>query len=180
MIEQPGFLTGRSYELIASDGAVLGYLTEHTSAGAWFFGGAAASTFVLEDARGGLVASMYRPGTLSRFQFIVTDADDVEAGLVEQENTFFAPEFELRSSDGPVMRLTGGSFGSTEWELVDAADENRLYGRVSLEFAGLSGMFSGTQRFAVRLGPALSGSARLLALMATVCLDYVRDTKRRN
>jgi len=178
VIERSGFMTSRSYDLIAGDGSALGHLSEEGSTGSWLFGSAASSSFTLRDAHGGLVATMDRPGSMGRFQFVVTDRHGAEAGLVEQENAFFAPQFELRPADGPVMRLTGGSFGGTTWELADAASEE-LLGRVSQEFAGIGGLLGGTQRFAVRLSPVLAGSARLLALMATICLDYVRDTKKR-
>jgi uncharacterized protein YxjI len=178
VIEQSGFLTGRAYELVATDGSLLGSLTEQTSAGNWIFGSAASSTFTLVDAGGEVVAVMERPGSLGRSQFIVTDAGGGDAGLIEQENAFFAPQFRLAAPDGTVMRLTGGSLGSTDWELTDESDGS-VVGRVNQEVASLSGMLGGKQRFAVRLSPLLDGEARLLAVMATVCLDYVRDTKRR-
>jgi hypothetical protein len=54
-----------------------------------------------------------------------------------------------------------------------------LIGKVSQEFNGLGGMLTDSQRFAVRLSPQLLDAHRLLALMATVCLDYVRDAKRK-
>ncbi len=179
VIEQSGFMTSRRYELVAMNGALLGELSEQTSAGNWLFGGAAASAFTLTDAAGELVATMQRPGSFGRFQFVVFDASGAEAGTVEQENAFFAPQFELSSASGLVMRLAGGLLGGTEWELQDADDESLLYGRVSQEFAGLSGVLGGTQRFTVRLSSVLTGASRLLAVTATACLDYVRDSRKR-
>ena len=47
-------------------------------------------------------------------------------------------------------------------------------------FAGLAEMFTATDRYVVELDPGLAGTARHLAVAATVCLDVVRDLKRRS
>ena len=179
VIEQSRFMSRRSYDLLAMNGAPIGYLAKRAPAGSWFSGRAGSSKFILTRPSGELVATMQRPGSSVRFHLLVTDADDAAVGTVWQVNTVRARQFELRASDGLVMRLADGSFGGTDWELADAADGSLFYGSVRLDSAKPSGMLGGTQRFAVRLAPTLTGASRLLAVMATVCLDYLRGSQDR-
>jgi hypothetical protein len=180
VVERHGFITSGGYDLTTVDDVPIGSLFRETTATGWILGGAASSTSRLLDADGSLVGSLVRPGSLGgRSRFVVSDAHDVEVGTIEQENAFFAPRFLLTTVEGLVMRLTGGQLGSRQWQLVDGLDESVLMGQVSQEYNGLSGMLGDTQRFAVQLSPQLVGGHRLLALMATISLDYVRDAKRR-
>lgn len=84
----------------------------------------------------------------------------------------------LNTVNGPTMRLIGGQYGSRDWQLVDVRDENVALGELSQQYNGLTGVISGTHRFAVRLAPELTGGPRLLALMSIACLDYLRDTRK--
>jgi hypothetical protein len=177
--ERRGFLSKDGYELLTDDDVVLGSLIQEASTASIFFGGAATTTYRLLDRWGALVASMIRPGTLGRSRFVVTDAGDVEVGTVEQENSFGAPQFLLTPVYGRQLRLVGGRFGSREWQLTHAADDSLIVGVVSQQYSGLGGMINNVQRFAVQLAPELKGDHRLLAVMATICVDYVRDAKRK-
>jgi hypothetical protein len=178
VIEKNWFLTGRAYDLVAVDGTALGSVSEQASTGTWFFGSAAPSVFTLTDASGEVVAVMHRPGSLSRSQFVVAGANGVQAGLIEPENALPAPQFRLTAVDGAVLQLRGGAHGGTDWELIDPKDA-AVVGRVHQEVANRPALLGGKQRFAVRLSPVLAGDARLLAVMATACLDYLRDVKPR-
>jgi hypothetical protein len=179
VVERRGFITAGGYDLTTTDDEPIGSLVRETSAAGLIFGGAASSTSRLLDVNGTLIGSMLRPGSLGRSRFIVTDASDVQVGTVEQENAFLAPQFLLTTAEGLMLRLVGGKFSSRERQLVDGLDESVLMGQVSQEYNGLSGMLGDTQRFAVQLSPQLVGDHRLLALMATICVDYVLDAKRR-
>jgi hypothetical protein len=179
VVESPGFLSAGGYTLIDADDIPLGSLVTETSAAGFIFGGAATTTYRLLDPHDRVLGSMVRPGTLGRSRFVVTGADGTHIGTVEQENNFGAPVLLLTTHDGLLMRLSGGQFGSREWQLVDGLDQSVLMGQVSQEYAGLGGMINDAQRFAVQLSPQLIGNHRLLAVMATVCLDYIRDAKKR-
>jgi hypothetical protein len=175
--ENAAFLGPGGYDLMTSAQVMLGTVRQERSAAGWLLGEAASTTYRMFHVDGRLVASMLRPGRLGRSVFVVSDARDLEIGTVEQENAFMAPQFRLVTADGLVMRLTGGQFGSGEWQLVDGLDESVLMGLVHRQYGGLGQMLSGTDRFMVELSPQLQGGHRLLALMATICLDYVRDAK---
>jgi hypothetical protein len=179
VVEAAGFLSTGGYTLTDADDVPLGSLLVETSAAGLIFGGAASTSYRLLDDRNRVLGSMVRPGTLGRSRFVVTRADGTHVGTVEQENNFGAPVLLLTTADGLLMRLSGGQFGSREWQLVDGLDEGVLMGQVSQEYAGLGGMINDAQRFAVQLSPQLVGDHRLLAVMATICLDYIRDAKRR-
>jgi hypothetical protein len=179
VVERGGFMSAGGYALTTAQDVPLGSLLRETSAAGFIFGGAATTTYRLLDVRDQVIGSMQRPGTLGRSRFVVTGAHGGEVGTVEQENSFGAPQLLLTTADQLVMRLSGGRWGSREWQLVDGLDESVLMGQVSQEYAGLGGMINDTQRFAVQLSPQLVGDHRLLAVMATVCLDYIRDAKVR-
>jgi hypothetical protein len=180
VVEESGFLSIGGYWLTTPDDVRLGSLRREASAAGYVFGGAATTTYRLLDARDRPIGAMERPGSFGgRSRFIVTNADGREAGTIEQENSFGAPRLLLTTVDGLVMRLLGGAFGGREWQLVDGLDESVLMGQVSQEYAGLGGLINDNQRFAVQLSPQLVGDHRLLAVMATICLDYIRDAKKR-
>jgi hypothetical protein len=178
VVENLDFLGSGGYDLVSSADVPLGSVRQERSVGGFLFGGAASTSYRVFDADGRLVGSMLRPGSLGRSVFVVSDAAGAEVGTVEQENQFMAPQFRLVTVDGLVMRLTGGQFGSGEWQLVDGLDESVLMGVVHRQF-GLGSMLSGSDRFMIELSPQLAGGHRLLALLATICLDYVRDAKKR-
>jgi hypothetical protein len=178
VVENAAFLSTGGYTLTDADDVPLGSLVAETSAAGFIFGRAATTTYRLLDPRNRVLGSMVRPGTLGRSRFDVTGAGGTHIGTVEQENSFGAPVLLLTTADGLLMRLSGGRFGSREWQLVDGLDESVLMGQVSQEYAGLSGMINDTHRFAVQLSPQLIGDHRLLAVMATVCLDHIRDAKK--
>lgn len=178
VVERRGFLAIGGYDLITPGDVALGSLIREASAAGSFFGGAASTTFRLLDLRGVLVGTMQRPGTLGRSRFVVTEPGDAQIGTVEQENGFGAPQFLLTPARGRQLRLIGGKFGSREWKLARADDDSLIVGRVSQQYAGPSGMINNTHRFAVQLAPELTGDHRLLAVMATISLDYVRDAKQ--
>lgn len=180
VVEESGFLSIGGYWLTTPDDVRLGSLRREASAAGYLFGSAATTTYRLYDAHDRPIGAMERPGSLGgRSRFVVTDADGASVGTVTQEGFFGAPTLLLTTADELTMRLTGGRFGSREWQLVDGLDESVLMGQVSQEYAGLGGLISDNQRFAVQLSPQLVGDHRLLAVMATVCLDYVRDAKKR-
>jgi hypothetical protein len=178
VVERAGFLTTGGYELTTVNDIPLGSLIAETSAAGLIFGSAATTTYRLLDTRGALIGSMLRPGTLGRSRFVVTDAGGAEIGTVEQENSFGSPQLLVTTAEGLTLRLTGGQWGSREWRLVDGIDPSVLMGLVSQQYSGLGGMMNDTHRFAVQLTPQLVGDHRLLAVMATVCLDYIRDKRR--
>jgi len=187
VIEHSRLLSARSYDLVAADGTPLGSVIEQSSAGSRLFGAAAASGFSLTDAGGALIATVQRPPSPGRAQFAVTAAGGTRIGTIDAigtadapgtENAGLAPQFRLVSADGAAMHLLGGSPGSTDWELT-AGPDGTMLASIHQELAGLSGILRGTQRFAVRLSPALTGQARMLAVMAATCLDYLRDARQR-
>lgn len=180
VVEESGFLSIGGYWLTTPDDVRLGSLRREASAAGYLFGGAATTTYRLYDARDRPIGAMERPGSLGgRSRFLVTNAHGAPAGTISQENLFGAPTLLLTTVDELTMRLTGGRLGSREWQLVDGLDESVLMGQVSQEYAGLGGLISDSQRFAIQLSPQLVGDHRLLAVMATVCLDYIRDAKKR-
>jgi len=166
------------YDLYTPDGSAVGSVQERAGSGKWFLGGLATLTYDVVDPDGTQLLQLTRPGTWGRSRFEVFYGGGTRLGAVSQDNLMFAPQFTLQTTAGERLRLNGGAWLSREWQVVDAAD--RQVGRVTKRFAGLAEMFTATDRYVVELDPGLAGTARHLAVAATVCLDVVRDLKRRS
>lgn len=164
------------YDVHAPDGTLLGSMHQDSSAASMFVGQLATISYDVLGADGQLLMQIVKPGSIGRARFDVAWGAGQPIGSIEQENVLFAPQFRLAATDG-VARLTGGSFGSWEWQLEDSAGQQ--VGAVTKEFDGLAEMFTSADRFVVQLGPQLTGGLRALAVAATVCLDEVRTAKRR-
>jgi uncharacterized protein YxjI len=177
VVQQPKvFSTRAEYDIYAPDGTPLGSVHQVPGSGAGFLGQLATITYDITGADGAVLMQMVKPSAIGRVHFEVTWATGQPIGTVEQENLFFAPQFELVAADGASARLTGGSMLSWEWAIEGTAGE--ALGTVSKQFAGLAEMFSSADRFVVQLSPSLVGPLRALAVVATVCLDQVRTQKR--
>jgi hypothetical protein len=166
------------YDLHTPDGSPVGSVHERTGSGKWFLGGLATLTYDVVDPGGRQLLQLTRPGTWGRSRFEVFYGSGARLGAVSQDNLMFAPRFTLQTAAGERLRLRGGAWMSHEWQIVDAADTQ--LGRVTKRFGGLAEMFTSTDRYVIELQPGLTGMARHLAVAATVCLDVVRDLKRRS
>ena len=148
--------------------------------GSFFARKLATLRFQVTDAGGALVGTIEKPGAIGRSSFLIYDASGQQVGIIEQENLFMDPQFTLHTSAGDY-RLTSAAINAWTWTLADAAGAE--VGGISREFAGLADVFTSAEHFVVQLGEQLTGSARLVALVACACLDFVRDqraAKRRN
>jgi uncharacterized protein YxjI len=177
--QRPKMLSQRAeYDLYAADGQQLGTVIEQPGSGKWLLGQLAELRYVVSDASGQPVLVLDKPGSWGRQHFAVQDLHGVQLGEVQQESMFFAPQFDLRASDGSTGRLDGGRMMSWEWTIEGAAGQP--VGRVTKKLGGLANFLMSADNFVVELGPDLVGPMRAVALTACVCLDVVRHEKQRS
>jgi uncharacterized protein YxjI len=168
------------YDLFAPDGTALGRIEELASLGSFFARKLATLRYEVTDVSGAQVGAIEKPGAIGRSSFLVYDAAGAQVGVIEQENVFLDPQFSLRTPSGD-FRLTSAAINAWTWSLESASGER--VGGISREFAGLADIFTSAEHFVVELGPQLTGSTWLVALVACACLDFVRDqraSRRRN
>jgi uncharacterized protein YxjI len=164
------------YELYRPDGTPLGAVSEEQTLGGMFARKLSTLRFVMTDTAGAKVATIEKPGAFGVSNFLLYDAADQQVGELAQENLMFDPQFTISTADGQ-MRLTSSAVMAWDWALID--DSGAQVGAVTREFAGLADMFTTAERYVVQLSPSLQGAHRLAALAACVCMDVVRDTKKR-
>jgi uncharacterized protein YxjI len=176
--QRPKFLSQRAeYDLYDPQGDALGSVIEQPGSGKWLLGNLAEVRFVVADAAGQPVLVLDKPGSWGRQHFAVLDPGGNQVGEVQQENLMFAPQFDLRASDGATGRLDGGRMWSWEWTIEGAAGQS--IGRVTKQFGGLAAMFANADHFVVELSDEVQGPLRAVALTACVCLDFVREQDQR-
>lgn len=163
------------YDLFTPDGAPLGRIEEQASLGSFFARKLSTLTYLVTDASG-TVATIKKPGAIGRSTFLVADGAGQQLGSVEQQNIVFDPQFTVRTPAGE-FHLTSTAMNAWSWSLADAT--GAVAGTIGREFAGLADVFTSAEHFVVQLGPTLTGPTRLVALVACVCLDFVRDERRR-
>lgn len=177
--QRPKMMSQRAeYDLHSAEGLSLGEVIEQPGSGKWLLGQLAQLRYVVSDASGQPVLVLDKPGAWGRQHFSVQDAHGVQLGEVQQESMFLAPQFDLRASDGSTGRLDGGRMMSWEWTIEGAAGQH--VGRVTKKFGGLASFLMSADNFVVELGPELVGPMRAVAFTACVCLDVVRQERKRN
>ena len=177
--QRPKMLSQRmEYDLHSPEGLPLGEVVEQPGSGKWLLGQLAELHYVVSDASGSPVLVLEKPGSWGRQHFVVHDSHGVQLGEVQQESMFFAPQFDLRASDGSTGRLDGGRMMSWDWTIEGSGGQP--VGRVTKTFGGMASFLMSADNFVVELGPDLTGPMRAVALTACVCLDVVRHERERN
>jgi uncharacterized protein YxjI len=177
--QRPKVLSQRAeYDLYAADGQALGSVVEQPGSGKWLLGKLAELRFVISDAAGRPVLVLDKPGSWGRQHFAVQDPSGVQLGEIQQESMFFAPQFDLRASDGSTGRQDGGRMMS--WERTIEGVGGQPIGRVTKKLGGLAAFLMSADNYVVELAPDLGGPLRVVALTACLCLDVVRAERKRS
>ncbi|GAB3263757.1 phospholipid scramblase-related protein [Kineosporia babensis] len=147
-------------------------LSADTSAASMFFGGLVTSRQVFHDADGVIAAELQRSGSLfNDGTYELYDAQGLALGSISREFALFSSRLRILCVTGRQMLLSGASWVSSEFEVIDAADETVLATVQRLS----NGMFSGTHHYPIQFGPEITVLERFLVVTAAICLDHVQD-----
>lgn len=182
------FSVRHRYEIVLPDGTPAAAVEETLGAGGAFFGRVVSSRYLVQDASGVLLA-IERPGSFGKSEFFATWADGRPLGRVRQENSWAAPRFEFALADGRHGRMTGGGWGSRDWDVAlhgdprpasswKPGDEPRRIAAVHRERRSFDRVLVDADAFALSTDPTLDRDLRAVLLVGVVALDAVRDARK--
>ncbi|GLY18758.1 hypothetical protein Kisp01_57720 [Kineosporia sp. NBRC 101677] len=173
VVENAAMFGEGGYDVHGTDGTPIAALGADNSAASLVFGDLATHRHVLHDAHGQVCAQLTRTGSfLDNGTYEVFGRTGTSLAVIRRENAFGSPRLQVLGSNGQVLRMIGGSWGSSDFAVVDGADESLVR---ATAHRSSNGFFSSTHRYRIDFGAGLPVLERFLAVVATICMDQVRN-----
>lgn len=174
VMQQITSFLANDFDILDTDGAVIGRFSGQDSVGKRFFTGP--REFTLFDGDGTPLLDVHDVPNFGFDTFELTAPGGAPVATVKKKLSFIRRVIDVTAGDGTRLELRGG-FWDFNYEILGGGSP---VAQVSRQWAGMAHGFFGRSRYAVSLSPALGPHNRLMILGTVVALDLIRMKDERN